>query len=183
MTINNHVAKKMRQVSDIRGQRLAFTLIETIVYLGLFSMIISMSLVALYQILGSENQHRNRVEVDAEANFMMQKIQWALTGAQAINQPAVNATGTTLSVDKFNYSQNPVVLNLDSRNVSITKGASSSALLGSGRVYVNQLMFEHLPSVQGAPEGVKVTFSVVSFDIERSIAASTTIQDTLYLRK
>lgn len=180
--------KVKSQMSDVRRQmsaasRRGFTLIETVIYLGLFSMVMSMSLVVFYQILGSENQHRDRVEVDAEANFMMQKIQWALTGAQTINQPGLNATGSTLSVNKFNYSQNPVVLDLDSRSLRITKGGSNPVLLGSGRVSVNQLTFEHLPAVQSAPEGVKVTLAVVSSDIERPIAASTTIQDTIYLRK
>lgn len=167
----------------ILHSRIGFTLIETIIYLGLFSLVSSLVLVVFYQILGSENQHRNRVEVDTEANFMMQKIQWALTGVQTINQPGLNATGTTLSVNKFNYSQNPVVLDLGSRNLRITKGTSSTVLLGSNRVYLNQLTFEHLPAVQSAPEGVKVTLVVVSADIERPVAASTTIQDTIYLRK
>jgi len=160
-----------------------FTLIETIIYLGLFSVISSLSIAVLYQIIGSYNQHRDRVEVDTEANFMMQKIQWAVTGAQTINQPALNATGSALSVNKFNYPQNPIVLDLGSRNLRISKGGGAPVFLGSGRVYLGQLVFEHLPAVQSAPDGVKVTLSVVSSDIERPIAASTTIQDIIYLRK
>lgn len=160
-----------------------FTLMETVIYLGLFSFVASMSIAVLYQMLGGQNQNRNRIEVDAEANFMMQKLQWGMTGAQTINQPALNATGTTLSVSKFNYAQNPIVFDVNSRNIRISKGGGAPAPLASGRVYVNQLLFEHVPAVQSAPEGVKITLTVVSSDIERPVPASTTVIDTIYLRR
>ena len=156
---------------------------ETVIYIGLFSMITSFVLVVFYQIIGSQNQHRDRVEVDSEANFMMQKMIWALDGATMINQPAVNATGTTLSVTKYNYSQNPIVFDIGSRNLRITKASGTPALLGNGRVYVNDMTFQHLAASGNTPEGVQITLQVLSSDIERPVAASTTLTNVVYLRK
>ena len=163
-----------------------FTLMETVIYIGLFSIITSFVLVVFFQIVGSQNQHRDRVEVDSEANFMMQKMLWALTGATAINQPAVGATGTTLSVTKYNYSQNPIVFDLYAsprNNLRIAKASSTPVLLGNGRVYINQLTFNHLAAVQNTPEAVQITLAVVSSDIERPVVASTTLVNTIYLRQ
>lgn len=160
----------------------AFTLAETLIYVALFSLITSFVLVVFYQIIAGNNQDRNRVEVDAEAHFMMQKMLWALTGAQTINQPAVGASSSTLSVTKYNYGQNPIVFDIGSRNLRITKGAGSAALLGSSRVFVNQLTFQHLAAVQNTPEAVKITLNVISSDITMR-TASTTLENTIYLRK
>ncbi|MDO8537148.1 MAG: type II secretion system protein [bacterium] len=163
--------------------RRGFTLIETVIYIGLFSIITSFVLVVFYQIIGGQNQQRNRVEVDSEANFMMQKMMWGIMGATAINQPALNATSATLSVTKYNYAQNPIVFDIGSRNLRITKASGTPVFLGSSRIYVNQLIFEHLPQVQSAPEAVKITMQVVTSDIERPVVASTTLTNTIYLRK
>ncbi|MEK9180395.1 MAG: type II secretion system protein [Patescibacteria group bacterium] len=161
--------------------RKGFTLIETIIYIALFSLVTSFVMVIFYQMLGGRDQHRNRVEVDGEANFMMQKIVWAMTGATAINSPLVNVTGTLLSVNKFNYGQNPIVFDRGANNLRISKASSTPALLGSGRVFVNEFTVEHLPAIQSAPEGVRITLVVSSADITRP-AASTTLKNTIYLR-
>ena len=101
----------------IRG----FTLIETIIYIALFSIIISLVIGAVYQIIqGSEDLQKNIV-AEAEAHFLMRKTEWALAGVSAINSPASGLTGATLSVDKVNYSQNPIVLDLDSGSLRIKR--------------------------------------------------------------
>ena len=137
-----------------------FTLVETIIYVALLSIVTSFVMVVFYQLIGSNDQHRNRMEVDSEANFMMQKMVWAIIGASAINSPAINSTGTSLSIDKFNYGQNPIVFDLNSRNLRISKASSTGALLGSPRVFVDTIIFEHVGAVQSAPEGVRITLKV-----------------------
>lgn len=173
----------MNQESGTGNQKPGFTLIETVIYIGLFSVIVSFVLVVFYQIVGSQNQERDRIEVDAEANFLMQKMLWALVGATAINQPAVNATGTKLSINKYNYSQNSIVFDVVSRQMRISKASSTPAVLNSGRVYVNQLTFQHLAQSGNIPEAVQITLQVLSSDIERPVAASTTLTNTIYLKQ
>ncbi len=174
--------KKAPHCSRLRLRSVAgFTLIEIIVYISLFSVVTSFMIVVFYQLIGGETSNRNRIDVDTEANFMMQKIIWAVTGTDAINRPATNATDTTLSVNKYNYSQNPIVFDIGSRNLRISKASGTPVVLGSNRITVNELTFEHLPAIQSAPEGLKITLKVSSADISRP-AASTTISNTLYLR-
>lgn len=155
---------------------------ETVIYIGLLSFITSFVIVVLYQMTGSQSQNRNRTEVDGEGNFLMQKMVWALAGAQTINAPATSATGTSLSVNKYNYASNPVVFDLNGRNIRIAKGTSTPAILNSARVYIGQLIFQHLAASGTIPEGIAITMQVVSSDIERPVVVSTTLSDTIYLR-
>lgn len=161
--------------------RSAFSLVETIIYIALFSGLASFVIVVFYQLIGGSEQHKNRVEVDTEANFMMQKMVWAITGAKKINQPTGGATSTSLSLNKFNYAENPIVFDMGINNLRLSKASSTPTLIGSSRVFVNQALFEHIPAVQSSPEGVKITLKVVSSDISRP-QASTTLQNTIYLR-
>ncbi len=179
----NDERRIVHRKSSVARSRKGFTLMETVIYIGLLSFITSFVVVVLYQMIGSENQGRNRTEVDGEGNFMMQKMVWALVGAQAINAPAVSATGTTLSVNKYNYASNPIVFDVNGRNIRIAKGTSTPVILNSARVYINQLTFQHLAASGTIPEGIAITMQVVSSDIERPVLASTTFNDTIYLRQ
>lgn len=150
-----------------------FTLIETIIYTALFSVIISLVIGAVYQIIeGSDDLQKNIIR-DAEAHFLMRKIEWALTGISAINLPAAGSTGALLSVNKVNYSQNPVVFDLDSGNLRIKKGVNDPVVLNSTNVTVSDLQFQHLAAGLYRPAAIKTTFKV------NSEPYSTTI----YLRK
>ncbi|MEK7195361.1 MAG: type II secretion system protein [Patescibacteria group bacterium] len=164
-------------------KRKGFTLIESVIYIGLFSLITGFVLIVFYQIVGSRNQQRGKTEVDLEANFIMQKISWALVGAQSINEPAVGSSSSNLSLSRFGYALNPVVFDLDSGKARIKKAGGEAATLNNDHVSVSSILFEHLPSFQAAPEGVRITLSLVSTDAERPIKASTTLQNTIYLRK
>ena len=140
----------------IRG----FTLIETIIYIALFSIIISLVIGAVYQIIqGSEDLQKNIV-AEAEAHFLMRKTEWALAGVSAINSPASGLTGATLSVDKVNYSQNPIVLDLDSGSLRIKKGLGDPIILNSANVTISDLQFQHLAAGLYRPAAIRVSFKV-----------------------
>ena len=72
-----------------------FTLIETLIYIALFTIIIGGAMVAVYQIIESTNRTNERVVIQEDVNFLLRKLYWALTGASA-----VSATATTLTVTK-----------------------------------------------------------------------------------
>lgn len=185
-TINNSLSTTKASVisheSSVVGQKTGFTLLETIIYIALFSLISSFVIAVFYQAISSYDQQRNRMEVDGEANFMMQKMIGALTGAQTVSQPALNATSSAISFNKYNYAQNPVVLDVVLKNIRISEGSGQPVILGSSRIFVDNLVFTHLPAVQSAPEAVVINLSVESSDISRPMA-STTLTDTVYLNQ
>lgn len=137
-----------------------FTLIEVLIYSALIAMIISGSLIAVYQIIEGSNSIQNKIITEQEANFLLSKIRWALTGATAIDIPAIGLASSTLSINKANYSENPIVFDLNSNNLRIKQGSGNPAILNSQNIAINNLIFEHLAASGSGPEGLKINITI-----------------------
>lgn len=155
-----------------------FTLVEIIIYAALVSLMAEFAIFSMNQIIGNNNLVRSKIEVEEEMNFTLQKINWALSGASAINQPAAGATSTILSVNKINFSQNPIVFDLNGNNVRLSKGGSGFSELNNQKVSVSRLVFEHLAASANAPEAIKTTIAINS----KTANYSKTIEMLYYLR-
>lgn len=171
-------------MSNVKCQtsKSGFTLLDTMIYAALFAVTIGSVLVVVYQIIEGRFRLLARVELVEETNFLMRKIEWALAGLDVVNQPAANATGTTLSVNKLGYGSNPIVITSTSSVATIAYGGGPAASLTNESLLVRNLVFEHLG---GTNPGVKVTFTAdfrprFQYTIYN---ASATIETTIYARK
>lgn len=158
-----------------------FTLLELLVYIGLFGVMLGISLVILYQMLVSQDQNRSLLETEEEANFAARKIEWALTGATNIISPLPNQTSSVLSLTKYNFSQNPLAFSVSGNALHLARGASSSVPLTSANVKFQNFFAHTFPSIGSNPTSVIMTFSIAS-EIPK-FPASTTINGTFYLKK
>jgi len=172
----------IRRANSIFG----FALIETLVYLGLFAIIIGGGMVATYQIMSSSDAINNKAVVEQEGNFLLRKIDWALTGLCQINTPTkavpplTSSTDVILSVDKTPYVLNSsLVFKLDPaapcpKCVQLQRGSSTEQALTSSRVNVSSLNFTRL-SIPNQPEAVIASFTING--------VPDTFTTTKYLRK
>ena len=154
-------------------QKKGFTLIETLIYAILVATIISGVLISVYQMIQGSATLNTRIVAEEEVNFIFRKIVWALAGAYDINSPGTGDTGTTLSVDKENFSDNPIVLDLNSGNLRIKRGGEEAVILNNEHVAISNATFEHLASSGDKPGGIKVNIFVDNQAYET----------TIYLRK
>jgi type II secretory pathway pseudopilin PulG len=150
-----------------------FTLIETIIYTALISIIIGGALVTVYQVLESNNALYNKIIVEQEANFLLRKFAWALSGVSAINLPVVGATSSVLSINKINFPENPLVFNLNATDIRLKRGSQEPVILNAQNVKITNLVFQHLASVGNGPEAIKINLTV----------DSQTFSTVIYLRK
>ena len=114
-----------------------FTLIETIIYLALFSIVIGGGMVAAFQVIQSANASNNHIIVQEEGNFLLRKIDWALTGAKFICVPA-SGSGDILVVtqnDCFIISS-LLTFDIDSGNLRLQRGNQPQVILNSSSVAV-----------------------------------------------
>jgi type II secretory pathway pseudopilin PulG len=65
-----------------------FTLIETVVYIGLLSIIMGSALVTAYQLLQSSDTTSAHDAVGMEGDFVLRKLAWALGDAQSLSVSA-----------------------------------------------------------------------------------------------
>jgi type II secretory pathway pseudopilin PulG len=93
-------------------QQSGFTLIETILYIGLFVLIMSSVILATYSMIASTDKSQYRSLMHNEAQFVIAKFNWTLNGATS-----VTINGTTLTAQ---YPSGPnKVLSLDGDKVKL----------------------------------------------------------------
>lgn len=145
----------MKHESRIMNQA-GFTLIETLIYLALFAIVIGGGMVALYQIIQSTDAANNKVIVQEEANFLLRKIDWALTGATAISVPSATSL---ISTKKINGVAAQLTFNLFGTNLTLKQDADPAVVLNSSSVSVSRLSFTKI-SVSGQADGITAVFAL-----------------------
>lgn len=164
----------MRQAKSARG----FTLIETIIYLALFSIIIGGVLVSAYQIIQASTQSQENALVQEEVQFLMGKIRWAMTGAETINDPIPGNFGSNLNIDQ--YSGINIIFTSSGDVLSIQKtGDPTPSSLNSDSVKVENVKFTHIAPIGTKPAALETVFKVTS----KLTGFSQTASSTIYLRK
>lgn len=168
-----------KQYKDARHA--GFSLIDTILYAALLSITLGAVLLAFHNIIEGRYRALARIEVEEEANFIMRKIDWALTGVAFIELPASQATSSILRVYKIGFSENPITITSGDGNATIAYGNGTSTILQSESVFVDTLLFTGLPT---STPGVHVALSLHFRPREQLtiVTASTTIETTIYVR-
>ena len=158
----------MEQKSYKKG----FTLIEAIVYMALFFIIIGGAMVTTYGIIESVNAGTNHVILQEEANFLLRKVDWAMTGATAVtavaSPPSLSITKTGLPLLKFDVS---------GTNFRLTRGAGSPVILNSSSISLSNLSF----TPTGGGVGVTTAFTLTTVQNGRNVSEN--FSTTKYLRK
>lgn len=144
-----------------KENRAGFTLIETLVYIGLFSMIIGGAIISAYNIFESTNRNQTKAMVAEEGIYLIGKINWALTGATSVNVPFSNQ----LSVTKFGIpsTDNPLVFDDSLGEMRLKRGANAPQVLNNANVMVNNLIFVHTVS---SGDGITLESISASFTID-----------------
>ncbi len=143
---------------DQRKQQ-GFTLLETVVYLGLFAIVIGGGMIATYEIIQSSGKVSNQAMVSEEANFLLSKINWGLSGATAISIPS----STTLVATKIiNSISTNLTFTLSGSNLTLQRGANTAQILNSSNVTVSNLNFTNIPASGGIPQGVTMSLTITS---------------------
>lgn len=136
---------------------LGFTLIETLIYIGLLGIILGSFLQTSYQIIESSNRMSEKVFVLEEVNFLLRKIDFLLSSTVSVMKPRVGETGQTLEVNDENSH---LTLSFDSvtGNVSLKRDSSLSKILNSDFLPVDDLIFQR--AILNGKEVLKITLII-----------------------
>jgi len=158
------------------------SLIEVIIYVSIFSMMIFFISVSVYKLLDVQKSGGDRSAIEADLDFVIGKIDWAILSTNSINSPSAGATGTVLSLNKLNYGQNPIVFDVSGGEIRISKGGSTPTSITGSDLSVSKFEVKHLQEIGTRPAGIEVNITAIA-STTRQIAASTTINNTFYLNK
>jgi len=116
-----------------------FTLLETIIYCALFSVLMSGAIVTVYALLSSSEKTGEQIQIVAEATFINQKLAWALSSATDVE--IVNPF--TLRIQRPDLpDDNPLQFNFSDNRVSLTRSTGSPHLLTGEQFIVSEVSMQ-----------------------------------------
>jgi type II secretory pathway pseudopilin PulG len=135
-----------------------FTLIETLIYLGLYAIIIGGAVVSTYALFESTARNETTAIVEQEGDYLTAKIDTVFRTAMSVSTPSVS--GPRLSVVTPDGSS--IVLQSIGNNLVIQRGSGPSIVLNNTRTRVTHLAFTHThPTSDGVnPESISVVFTL-----------------------
>lgn len=161
-----------------------FTLIEAVVYIGLFGLFMGGAMMAAYNIFESSGRGETRVLLQEEGDFLIAKISSALVGAKEVTFPAAGASGAVLSADEYDTVIGTLAFSISGSNMELKRGALAPIILNNSNVQVSNLLFAHtLGSGAGInPESVTASFTLTA-RAQNGASVSQDFSVTNYLRR
>ncbi len=153
-----------------------FTLIEVLVYIALFGIMMLGIVGVTYAILESTGKGQSRIVMQEEGDFLMGKINWALTGATT-----TVVTASTLSVTKNNFPSNPLFFDTAPGKLRLTQGIGLPTNLNSDAVSVS-MVFINIPAQGNRPEGVTASATLTTIT-PTGASISQHFETTKYVRR
>jgi type II secretory pathway component PulJ len=121
------------------GGKMGFTLIETLVYLALYSIIALGMLSAVYSLIESSFRNETVAMVEEEGDYLTAKIDATLSDATSIQSPT--ASGDTLSVVESDGSN--VTVKSNASGILLQEGSAPFQTLNNSNVSIVGLTFVH----------------------------------------
>ena len=138
-----------------------FTLLETLIYIALLAVIMGGTLAAVYNVLQGAGRVSAHNTTQEEGNFVLRKIDWALSSASNIV-----VAPSTLTVGR--YDGNTVDFRINSGVVEMRESAGGFGYLPitTSNVAVGGLVFTNHPAVGAGPQGVTATLVIDGLTFE-----------------
>ncbi len=164
----------------------AFTLIEVLVYLGIFAILMGGILTSAFSVFESSNRDQTKIMIQGEGDFLVAKINWALSGAQTITSPLEGGSASILSLSKGDPSGTPITvdISLSGTDLNISEGGNPPATLNNSNVEIspNIKVSPEIFTYSSDPKNVQANFTV-SAKTPNGMTVSEDFFTTKYLRK
>ena len=176
-------------MNKVNKNNFGFTLIEVLIYLGLFGILFGGAVAAAFNVVETSGRNQTKAMLQEEGNFLTEKINWTLSGAQSVSAPALGTAcaspGCPLSVVKWNAPTiNPVVIDIAGGDMTLSKGGNPPLILNNSNISISNLSFTHnQDSGDGVnPESLQFSF-IATARTSAGLSYSQTFFSTNYLRK
>lgn len=156
----------------------AFTLIELLIFMALFSIIIFLLTDLFSATLQVKTESEATSAVQEDGSYILSRLMYDIPRASAVSIPAsLGATGQSLqiTIDGINYSYG-----LSGGNLTITNNYGTN-VLNSTETTVSSVSFKRLGNGNGK-DTIQIQFTVTSTAIRNSGAESRSLQTTVGLR-
>ncbi|MEI6228437.1 MAG: prepilin-type N-terminal cleavage/methylation domain-containing protein [Candidatus Saccharibacteria bacterium] len=136
-----------------------FTLIETLLYMAILSVVIVALSSFLFLSYTSRVKASVIAEVEQQGSQTLNLITQNIRNSASITAPALGNSGASLTLTEYAGANSPTVFDQSGNTMRITEGASAAVNITSNRVVVSNLSFQNLTRF-GTPGNVKVSFTL-----------------------
>ncbi len=137
-----------------------FTLMEVVIYIGLFGILMSGAVAATYQLLQGGAKNEANIAIQEEGTFLIRKFNWALTSTSAVTV----SDGNTITITKLigpDYdatNENPLIITGQGGIVTMQRGTSAALTLNASAYPVDN--FAARTDSSSGKTAVDITFSI-----------------------
>jgi type II secretory pathway component PulJ len=143
---------------DSRG----FTLIETLVYIGLFALIMSAAVAAVASIAESSGRDATEAELQEEGAFLIAKIEYELEESAEVTAPAAGAVTSYLMLVEDDGSTVTISRIASEEALVLARGSAAPAAL-SGIAQVTNASFADVSAAGDAfPEHIDISLTLAA---------------------
>lgn len=148
-----------------------FTLIETLVYIALLAFLLTAGVLTSYTLATNSDKINTSTSTHDEGNFVLRKIDWALSDAESISLPSSGLPyNGALGVTRTDGTRIDISITPENK-IQIREGGTSGSYtpLTTDNVAVSALHFGYIP---GTPSGIEASTTIngVVFTTRRYLA-------------
>lgn len=147
--------KVIKQIQSVKSGA-GFTLIEVLIYIAFFALLVGTLLGIAYQTIAATNQINNKIVLQQEADFILRKIDWALSGAAAAS---VGSKSSDITISRFS-APNTIIFSQDGNYIRLDSGMGTMDL-NSANVVVSNLAFTKI-QLPLQPTEIQVSFGLAN---------------------
>jgi len=114
-----------------------FTLVELIVYIAVSSFVLAAIGGLVWMLMQSRAKSQAIAEVEQQGALIMDTITQSVRNAESITAPTVGNTGTTLTLDVVEATDDPTIFTLSSSDMEITEGVAAAVALNADNITVS----------------------------------------------
>ncbi|MEI7513196.1 MAG: prepilin-type N-terminal cleavage/methylation domain-containing protein [bacterium] len=148
-------------INIILKKNKAFTLVETIVYIAIFSLFIIGATSFMGDISTARLHNQMVLEINDQGSKAMKTITQVLRNGSNVNSPTIGNTAYNLSVVTNVPATSPTVFSLSSGAIYMQEGSGSPVALTNNKVVASNLVFSNF-SRPDTPNIIKISFTLTS---------------------
>lgn len=156
-----------------------FTLIEFLIFMGLFSIIVVIMLQIFVAMLDVQLENKSSSSIDIEGDYLLARLSSDMGLAKTINQPSV--IGSASATMNITLQDNTIyTYSLNGTSLQLNDLVNTDNLNGS-ETQISNLSFIQLGKINGK-NSIKIHFTITSTTKQRTGAAVKNFDTTLGIR-
>jgi Tfp pilus assembly protein PilW len=154
-------------IKNIIRSKKGFSLVETIIYVAIFSIFIAGTASFMSGISASRLNNQMVLEINDQGSKAMKMITQSIRDASQVNSPTIGNTALNLSLATPFSTTSPTVFSESGGVLYITEGSGSAVALTNNKVIVSDLLFSNM-SRPSTTNIIKISFKLTSVNASTS---------------